>query len=495
MSQHQPYAAIAETHISVVSMVGDRAYKFLKPIQTAFLDHSTVESRRDAQQLELELNRRMAPDVYLGVAEVVENGTPADYVLVMRRMPADRRLAGLLGTTESSDALRSVAKEIARFHASLEPSEAAASCSGPDAEWTRWANNLAEMRGEMVDRGLFGDDELGRIETMAKSYIDGRHQLFARRIERGMARDGHGDLMAEDIFVLEDGPRILDCLAFDETLRLGDVLADIAFLVMDVERLAGPESAARLLRFYQEFSAERHPASLAHHYVAYRALVRAKIWALRYLQTGDVEHRRSAREHLGQCLSHLGRARPRMILVGGGPGSGKSTLAEAIGAAMGWTVLNTDEVRKDIAGIGHSNRATADAERGIYTPESTEMTYRELVGEASTLLANGESVVLDASWSVDAHREIARRAAADAGARVIEIECRLPASIAKERIARRLASPWTVSDATPEIVDHMASKREPWDEAHPVDTTSSKSESRDHALRYIVTEANEVATR
>lgn len=486
----EPYAAVAETHISVVSMVGPRAYKFLKPVKTAFLDHSSVEARRRALELELELNRRMAPDVYLGVSQIDEFDTPADYVLVMKRMPDDRRLANLLSSSSADETLRDVAKQIASFHAAAESTEAAARCARPDSEWRRWRNNLDEMGTEMVEAGVFDQRDLDRIATLAKSYIDGRHALFARRIARGLARDGHGDLMAEDIFVLDDGPRILDCLAFDEELRLGDVLADVAFLVMDIERLSGPGQAAKLLRYYQEFSAERHPASLAHHYVAYRALVRAKIWALRHLQTKESEHLRLAREHLAQCLSHLERSRPRMILVGGGPGSGKSTLAESVGSAMGWTVLNTDEVRKDVVGMSHGERASAPPDRGIYTPETTEQTYAELVDEASTLLANGESVVLDASWSRIDHRAMARQAASDAGARVIEIECELPASIAKERIARRLASPWGVSDATPEIVDHMASRNEEWAEAITIDTRGSKADCRDAALRHIVTESD-----
>ncbi|MCP3936847.1 MAG: AAA family ATPase [Actinomycetia bacterium] len=487
---HVPYATLAETHISVVSLVGDRAFKLLKPIQTSFLDHRSVEDRRRAINEELDLNRRLARDVYLGISDIVENGQVTDYMLVMRRMPSDRRLTVLLATTEADEALRSVAKAVAGFHASLEPNEIAAACAGPADEWTRWQNNIDEL-GDLVAAGVFDGSDVEQIQSMARCYIDGRHQLFEQRIAAGLARDGHGDLMADDIFVLTDGPRILDCLAFDQSLRQGDVLADIAFLVMDIERLAGPDAAARLLRYYQEFSAENHPASLAHHYVAYRALVRAKIWAIRYVQTRDPEHLSAARGHIAQCQAHLVRAQPRLTLVGGGPGSGKSTLAEAIGAAMGWTVLNTDEIRKDVSGRSRAEHAMAEPDEGIYTPENTELTYRELVDEASALLGRGESVVLDASWSLDTHREMARRVGGDAGAKIVELECHLTPTIAKERITRRLASPWTISDATPEIVDHMSKRRDDWPQAISIDTSRPKVDCRDVAVRHIVTESLE----
>src|SRR6187402_3842244 len=126
------------------------------------------------------------------------------------------------------------------------------------------------------------------------SYAQIALSLFDNRRRAGLVRDGHGDLIADDIFVMDDGPRILDCLAFDDAYRVSDVLADVAFLVMDVERLAGREPARRLLQAYCTYSNEHHPSSLAHHYVAYRAHVRAKVATMRWNQ-GDPTALDSAR--------------------------------------------------------------------------------------------------------------------------------------------------------------------------------------------------------
>src|SRR5207248_5092618 len=169
-----------------------------------------------------------------------------------------------------------------------------------------------------------------------------------QRIALGAVRDGHGDLQAEDIFCLDDGPRILDCIEFDDRLRHVDVLADVAFLAMDLERLGAPEAAATFLARYREFARESYPPSLAHHYIAARAHVRCKVACLRHRQ-GDDGGADAARGLLDLTARHLEAARVRLVLVGGLPGTGKSTVAAALADATGWVVLRSDEVRKDVA--------------------------------------------------------------------------------------------------------------------------------------------------
>lgn len=478
----EPWADHLETHISSVFFAGAYAYKQLKPITTAFLDYGTIERRSAALNEEVALNRRIAPDVYLGCVPIIADDITVDHLMIMRRLPHRRRLAALVGTPEFEDQLRAVARTIAAFHAALEPDDQAARLASVDAERRRWETNLAEL-ADLVHLGCIDHAEIDTIGRLADGYLAGRSTLFAERIAAGLARDGHGDLLAADIFCLDDGPRVLDCLAFDPSLRKGDVLADIAFLLMDIERLAGPRPAQRLLGWYQEFSNEHHPASLAHLHIAYRALVRAKVTMLRYAQTDRSDDRLDARNHVAQCLDHLRRARVRLVLVGGGPGTGKSTVAEAIGAALEWPVLASDEVRKEQAGIAATDHALARPDEGLYTPDRTEATYSALLDRAAQLLERGQSVVLDASWTRADHREAARRVAATGHAHIVEVETVIDPAVAKERIVRRLSSPWTVSDATPEIVDHMATLHDPWPEALGVRTDVPIPETRAAAVR------------
>jgi aminoglycoside phosphotransferase family enzyme len=244
----EPWADHLETHISSVFFAGAYAYKQLKPMTTAFLDYGTIEQRRAALADELALNRRIAPDVYLGCVPITaDDDVTLDHLMVMRRLPHRRRLSALVGTPEFEDQLRAVARTVAAFHAALDADDEAAALASVDAERSRWHANLTELR-DLVHLGCIDDGEIEAIGHMADTYLAGRTTLFEERIASGLARDGHGDLLAADIFCLDDGPRILDCLAFDATLRKGDVLADIAVLddageVVGIEARAADEGA------------------------------------------------------------------------------------------------------------------------------------------------------------------------------------------------------------------------------------------------------------
>ena len=300
-------AAAVETHGSYVFFTADRAFKLLKPVRTPFFDYSTPALRRAACEREVRLNRRMAPDVYLGVSPVLEDGVETDCLVVMRRLPDSRRLSTLVGTPGFLDRVRQVARAVSVFHASLPPDPEAARTSTRDAVadlWTR--QNLDDLDQHHAD--LLGAGELATVRRLATRFLAGREALFASRIAAGRAVDGHGDLLADDIFCMDDGPRILDCLAFSDDLRRGDVAADLAFLAMDLERLAGPAAMAALVDTYVEDTDDHLPAPLLHHWIAYRALVRAKVRAIRAAQGTSDDCRRAAADAVAfrdQCLDHL----------------------------------------------------------------------------------------------------------------------------------------------------------------------------------------------
>lgn len=467
-------AAVAETHVSTVFFAGRRAYKLLKPVTTAFLDHANTSQRLASAQRELDLNRRMAPDVYLGTADVTEGDRVVDRMIVMRRLDPARKLTRRLHEPSRSDDLRSVARTIAAFHAGLEALPPSVEGAHPRSMETLWNANIEELLAlapEHIDGGA-----VTHAADLGQRYLEGRRRLFKERAAAGLVRDGHGDLLAEDIFCLDDGPRILDCLAFRDDLRVGDVLLDVAFLVMDVHRLAGPAAAIELMTSYQDFSNEHHPSSLAHFYVAYRALVRAKVAALTDMGGVEVAEPDTARVHLALALDHLRRAEVKLVLVGGAPGTGKSTVANGLCDRFGWACLSTDELRKDLLGVAHDDHRIAQTDQGIYQPEITLRTYAELLREAGELLDRGESVVLDASWTVAEHRAQAADLAADHGASLVELECALDPAVARERIARRLASPFAVSDATPEVADALRGRRDPWPTAVRIDTLTPPTE-------------------
>jgi predicted kinase len=351
---------------------------------------------------------------------------------------------------------------MASVHATAPRSVAIARSATADAVWDGWQTNIEELR-KLLPRAADTSD-LDHIEELARRYIDGRHALFEHRVDNDCVVAGHGDLEVADIFILADGPRILDAIEFDDRLRHLDVLADVAFLAMDLERLGRGDLAARFLSAYRELSGATWPRSLEHHYVAQRALIRAKVNLLRQRQ-GRRGAGADAARLLAMARSHLEAARVRLIAIGGLPGTGKSTLASRLGDELSVTVLRSDELRKELVPIGAANGSGRPFGQGLYDRPHTDATYRQLLVEAGALLRAGESVILDASWSDVAHRRDARVLATATTTDLFELRCVAPDSVAARRITARSAVGTHASDATVEIAARMAEVTDPWPSA------------------------------
>ena len=472
---------IVETHVSKIVMDGDLVHKRKKPVHFAFVDLSTPERRERMCHREVELNRRFCPDVYLGVEDVVDDaGRVVDHAVLMRRMPAERRLATL--AVEGRDVaacLRAVAHSVAAYHAGAATNQQISAVATPDALHELWQGNLDEIAPFVPDP--LDPSVVAEIGRLAHRYLEGRAALLSGRIAAGRIVDGHGDLLADDIYCLPDGPRILDGLEFDDRLRWGDVLYDVGFLAMDLERLGRAELAAAFLTWYREFSAETHPPSLEHHYVAYRALVRAKISCLK----SHPEDATDARRYLAQCRRHLQAARIQLVVVGGLPGTGKTTVAAALGERLGWAVLRSDEIRKQSAGLDPLARAPAAYGEGLYAPAISEATYTALFAQARALLAHGESVIVDASFSRAGWRDAAALLAAEGRADFTALCCVVPPDEAATRLRARAASGGDASDATPSVTAAMAAAFEPWPSAITVCTLRSPDEVLSSVLPHL----------
>jgi aminoglycoside phosphotransferase family enzyme/predicted kinase len=476
-------SGVAETHLSTVFFAGDRAYKLKKPVVTDVVDFSTVERRRVACEAEVALNRRLAPDVYLGVATVTgADAVVCDHLVVMRRMPDQLRLSRLVADDDPHVVarVREIAGAVAGFHAGAARSPEIDRAGTPEQVLANWAANTEALRGEpFVDQTTV---EL--VDRLAHRYVHGRAGLFAERIAGGRIVDGHGDLQADDIFCLDDGPRILDCLEFDPSLRHGDTLADVAFLAMDLERLGRADLAALLLAAYRRYAADDWPDSLAHHWIAYRAQVRAKVACLRARQ-GDPEAPRRAQGLLAIAARHLEASIPRLVLVGGLPGTGKSTLATGLARIRRWPVLASDVVRKQLAGLEPLAPAPASFGTGLYRAEATAETYAELLDRAGDLLRGGHSVVVDASWTSRCWRDAAAEVAGATWSHLVPLRCHATSLVSGSRIATRAAAHTDPSDATEEVAAVMALIADEWEDAVVIDTTGPLPSSLSAALRAI----------
>ncbi|WP_406005203.1 AAA family ATPase [Streptomyces sp. NBC_00637] len=476
-----PRAEVCETHTAVIFFAGERAYKVKKPVNLGFLDYTTPTARRHACEQEVALNRRFAPDVYLGLGEFRGPGDEApEPVVVMRRMPADRRLSHLVRRgADLHEVLRAVARHLAAWHADAPRGPDVDEQGTRDALSSRWEASFAQVHALTGDGPV--PEGITETERLVRRYLAGRECLFASRIAQGRVVDGHGDLLAEDVFCLDDGPRVLDCLEFDDRLRYVDGLDDAAFLAMDLEQLGAPGAAARFLAQYSEYSGDPAPASLWHHYVAYRAFVRAKVSLIQARQ-GARGAETASQRLVSTTLRHLHASTVRLTVVGGLPGSGKSTLSGALADRMGVTLLSSDRVRKELAGLPAEQSAAAGYREGLYTPKWTSRTYAALLDRAAALLSAGESVVLDATWTDAAQREAAQRVAEATSSDLVALHCRVPDEISAARLSTRAVGP---SDADLGIATAMAAGEPSWPKAVAIDTSGPLDATVTRALAAI----------
>lgn len=462
-----------QTHLSHVFLTGSRVYKLRKAVDLGFVCFASRAERNADCLREVALNRRLAPDVYLGVAAVEgargdERVGPiaeslagdGEHCVVMRRLPAGRDALSLLQAGRlPPEGLDRAAECIAEFHAAH-----ALGVPAPFAatEWLERCTQpvernfalLADAPGQSFAREL-----LARARDAARRFAARHPERFEARRLAGRAVDGHGDLHLQHLWFERDGadPIFVDCIEFSSELRRIDVAAEVAFLAMDLRYRGEAGRAARFLRRYARASDDFDLYSVLDYFLAYRAAVRAKVASLAAddPDIGREQRERaaeSARRHLELAAEALVPAsRGALVLVGGAVGTGKSTAAEALADRIEGVVIATDRVRKREVGLAPTARAAADLRRGIYTTEWTERVYAGLLGRAGPVVASGRVAILDGTFATRAHRRQARAAADALGVGVRFVETRCPPELARERLARRAAAGTDPSDAGPEL--------------------------------------------
>jgi uncharacterized protein len=472
----EPTAAVdvVQTHISFVFLTAGFAYKVKKPVDFGFLDYTTLEQRRAMCEREVTLNRRLCPDTYLGVVDIVDDGgtlrlggrgTPVEAAVQMRRLPADRMLRAVLARGEGSDGMFSaIAGTLAAFHASAETSAAIQAIKGLAGATFNCEENFEQTEryvGTLLSRELFD-----RIRTATRLFLERRAGLFEERARRGRVRDGHGDLHLDSICVTEP-IRIFDCIEFNERFRYQDVAEEVAFLAMDLEFHGYPGFARRFVDAYVAASGDAELRELLDFYKAYRAYVRAKVNSFQSgdPHVGEADRQRSA-DTASRYYELAGRyaqaINPQMLVMTCGlTGSGKSTVARRLGERFALEVIRSDVVRKELLGLDPYERKWDAYGAGAYSADVTQQTYQVMVERAQVLLATGASVVLDGCFTLRSQRAAAVELARRTGVPLLVLECQAPESVVRERLEGRANRARAVSDGRWEIYHHQAASFEP----------------------------------
>jgi uncharacterized protein len=473
---------VRHTHISVVFLVGDYAYKIKKPARLGFLDFSTMERRRHFCEEEVRLNCRLAPDVYLGVVPVTHSGAAlklegqgevAEWAVKMRRLPDESTLESRLqrGTIEV-ETIEALARKIAAFHARAESGPHIAALGRFDVVAANASQNFGQATLQ-VGTEVSGS-VLESLQSLTEKTLELHRNLIERRAERGVPRDTHGDLRLEHIYYLSDRKppadiAIIDCVEFNEQLRFADPVADIAFLVMDLKFHGRRDLAEAFTDAYFQASNDEEGRVLVSFYSSYRAAVRGKVEGFKSVLPEIPEAARTAalekaRGYWLMALEELEQPNRKacLVLVGGLPGTGKSTLAADLAARSGFCVIRSDLVRKQLAGVAWKQHDPQAFGRGIYADDWNDRTYAECLRQAERLLFEGKRVVVDASFREEARRRAFLESAARWRVPVVLLLCQADPNAVRERLANR---PNDISDANWSIYLRIA---ESWEEADPV---------------------------
>ncbi len=435
-----------ETHISWVLITGHDAYKIKKAVDLGFLDFSTLPLRRFYCNEELRLNRRLAPELYLDVVTIggspeqpVPGGEPAiEYAVHMRRFAQtslmDRMLARGLVTAAHIDKLAAV---IADFHRALPPAAAdSPHCATSSIQTAALQNfeRLPPLLGAPDDRAL-----LEAVRAASTLEFAACEPLFRQRAAAGCVRECHGDLHLGNIVVLDEVPTPFDCIEFSAALRWIDVISEISFAVMDLMRRGQPQLAWRLLNAYLEITGDYPGCGVLRFYLSYRAMVRAKIAAIRAGQrsAGKQRELKSCRSYLRLAHGCLTRRSPALIITHGLPGCGKSTFAQIALERLGAIRIRSDVERKRLFGLPALADSKAQIAADIYSEAATRRTYARLNELARGLIAAGFTVIVDAAFVLHAERAGLRALAQELGASFVIASVQTDAALLAERLALR----------------------------------------------------------
>lgn len=459
---HRPRSVrLIQTHASFVVLAFPYVYKVKKAVNFGFLDFSTLEKRRFFCEQEVKLNRRLCPQVYLGVVPIFlkrghltfdEGDEVVEFAVKMRELSEGDRLHRRLERGDvSREDMERVALTLKDFYERQSPTVEVESWGRVERLRISTDENFRQTEafiGWSLSRPAFEAIRFYTDEFYARNAA-----LFESRVREGWIRDCHGDLHAEHIHISPSSLHIYDCVEFNDRLRYVDVASDAAFLAMDLDFHGRADLSRHFVAYLAKALGDYDMLQLMDFYKCYRAYVRGKVESLRSReiempQAERAGSRARARRYFRLSLQYaVAGSEPTAFIIMGRVGSGKSALAQALADELGWEVLSSDRTRKTLAGVPLRGRTDAAARAALYSTTMTEKTYTTLFQNAVRLLKEGRSVLLDATFSRRAHRDRLRKQLKRLGVSYRFIEAQVSDDIARRRLLEREQNPDEVSDA------------------------------------------------
>ncbi len=463
---------LMETHISWVLLAGDYVYKIKKPLDLGFLDFRKLEDRHFYCQEELRLNRRLAPQLYLAVVKIT--GTEADpvidgpgpaieYAVKMKRFDQATRLDHVLERGElSPEHIDQLARRLADFHSKCAVATEDKEFGDPEVLIKPVEECFLQLRPLLFDQTQI--EQLSQIEQWCRDEFNRKKAVFQRRKQSGFVRECHGDAHLANMILLDETPVLFDAIEFSERLRWIDVMNELAFAIMDLEDrqacLAGrqaPTYASRLLNHYLEWTGDYEGLSVLRFYRVYRALVRAKIAAIRLQQAGEngSEHDSLIEElssYLQLALQTCAQPPLFLCITRGLSGSGKSLLARAARDELSAIGLRTDVERKRRFKLAVDESSEGPLKDKMYSAETSEWLYEYLATRAAACLENGYPVIIDGTFLKAEQRALCRAVALKCSVPFLILDIRASPATLRARVERRAQGGVDASEADERIL-------------------------------------------
>jgi uncharacterized protein len=459
-----------ETHISWVFLVGEYAYKLKKPVDFGFINFTTPDLRRHFCEEEVRLNRVFAPELYLGVVPVYGpedrpslrgTGEPLDHLVKMQRFPQSAVLAEAVARGDVREAhWDRFAEDLARLHSAAASAEVSSPFGTPDLVRAHQTANLVALEKWLTPA------EVSELRDWTNHEFGRTHFVMERRRQEGHIRECHGDLHLGNLLLRKDRIVPFDCLEFSPELRWLDPVDELAFLAMDLEERNQHAAAVRVRNGWLETTGDYEGLAVWKWYVTYRALVRAKVAALRAEQLAEHDPaRESSLRELHQYVATARRVhQPRrcgLILTRGLSGSGKSFLAGKLAVQLDAVRVRSDVERKRLFGLWGEPK-TAAISGDLYSAEVSQKLYRAILPRlARAVLSAGFSVIVDATFLRKWQRAALEDFARECGVPLLTIDVRVPDSVARERIVARKVVGLDPSDADLKVFENQLLTQEP----------------------------------
>lgn len=492
---------LEQTQMSFVFIGDDYVYKVKKPVNLGYLDYTTLEKRHFYCQREVELNRRLCPDVYLCVVPITRGkggiviggqGKAIEYAVKMHHLPRQAMMdVMLINNKVSVEMVANVAKKLADFHHHAETNATISTFGNLDTITQNTEENFSQA--EKYIGITIPPDRYQRIKNYTHSFIADNAALFQQRVAEGRIRDCHGDLHSAHI-CFTNGICIYDCIEFNDRFRYCDVASEVAFLAMDLDHYGRADLAHSFVDTYVAQSQDRELLNLLDFYKCYRAYVRGKVESFKlddpHISEVDKRQASETASSYFDLADSYTRAKPLLIITTGLVGTGKTTLAHALAKRLGLVTISSDVIRKRLAGIPLAEHRFEPFNSGIYSVTFSRKTYDKMFDEAERFLNKKGSVILDASFLTRAERLKAKELAEKMGADFFILECTLNEADVKKRLAQRLEK-GSISDGRWEIYQRQKNKFELVMELPPANhIIIDTSQAEEQAIKQVMAALN-----